>query len=208
MARFKQRRVSLLLAAVIALSFSSARAQQTIAFSSVDSPNANWYIAKEKQLYKKYGLDVDRRRGRGLGRGGKYFRRRHRQRRRRRSQRGGGGLLHQHLALRIDRARVDPLGAAAQGKSVGISRVGSSSDVAARVLLRELKLEPDRGVAILQVGGSTERAVAFRTGRIAAFPSPPGTIHLAQGMPHRVLISTADFPRGFAFPYVCPTTSK
>src|ERR1051325_6526929 len=33
--------------------------QQTLAFSSVDSPNANWYIAKEKSLYKKYGLDAD-----------------------------------------------------------------------------------------------------------------------------------------------------
>ena len=95
-----------------------------------------------------------------------------------------------------------------KGKSLGISRVGSSSDVAARVLLKQLKLEPDKDVAILQVGGSTERAAAFRTGRIAAFPSPPGTIHLAQGMPHRVLISTADFPNGFPFPYVCPTTSK
>jgi ABC-type nitrate/sulfonate/bicarbonate transport system substrate-binding protein len=80
--------------------------------------------------------------------------------------------------------------------------------VAARVLLKELKLEPDKDVAILQVGGSTERAAAFRTGRIAAFPSPPGTINLAQGMAHRVLVSTADFPKGFPFPYVCPTTSK
>ena len=53
-------------------------------------------------------------------------------------------------------------------------------------------------MAILQVGGSTERAVAFRTGRIAAFPSPPGTIHLAQGMPHRALVSTADFPKGIS----------
>jgi ABC-type nitrate/sulfonate/bicarbonate transport system substrate-binding protein len=33
--------------------------QQTLAFSSVDSPNANWYIAKEKQLYKKYGVDAE-----------------------------------------------------------------------------------------------------------------------------------------------------
>ncbi len=33
--------------------------QQTLAFSSVDSPNANWYIAKERQLYKKYGLDAE-----------------------------------------------------------------------------------------------------------------------------------------------------
>jgi ABC-type nitrate/sulfonate/bicarbonate transport system substrate-binding protein len=33
--------------------------QQTLAFSSVDSPNANWYIAKEKQFYKKYGVDAE-----------------------------------------------------------------------------------------------------------------------------------------------------
>src|SRR4026209_2137946 len=42
------------------LSWCVAFAQQhTLAFSSVDSPNANWYIAKERQLYKKYGLDVE-----------------------------------------------------------------------------------------------------------------------------------------------------
>lgn len=42
------------------LSWRVAFAQQhTLAFSSVDSPNANWYIAKERQLYKKYGLDVE-----------------------------------------------------------------------------------------------------------------------------------------------------
>jgi len=36
------------------LSWRVAFAQQhTLAFSSVDSPNANWYIAKERQLYKK-----------------------------------------------------------------------------------------------------------------------------------------------------------
>jgi len=36
------------------------QAQQiSLAFSSIDSPNANWYIAKEKSLYKKYGLDAD-----------------------------------------------------------------------------------------------------------------------------------------------------
>ena len=35
------------------------RNNKLLAFSSADSPNANWYIAKEKQLYKKYGLDVE-----------------------------------------------------------------------------------------------------------------------------------------------------
>ena len=95
-----------------------------------------------------------------------------------------------------------------KGKSVGISRVGSASDVAARVLIKGLGLEPVRDVPILQVGGPTERAAAFRTGRIVGFPSPPGTIHLAKGMPHRVMISTADFQKRYDFPYICSTTTK
>jgi hypothetical protein len=46
--------LSVWLITVLACSWRSAYAQQqTLAFSSVDSPNANWYIAKEKQLYKK-----------------------------------------------------------------------------------------------------------------------------------------------------------
>ena len=47
-----------------------------------------------------------------------------------------------------------------KGKSIGISRLGSSSDVIARVFLKNLGLEPDRDVTILQVGGSGERVAA------------------------------------------------
>jgi NitT/TauT family transport system substrate-binding protein len=95
-----------------------------------------------------------------------------------------------------------------KGKSIGISRVGSASDVAARALVKALGLEPVKDVPILQVGGAPERAAAFRTGRIVGFPSPPGIIHLAKGMPHRILISTADFQKRFDFPYICSTTTK
>jgi len=95
-----------------------------------------------------------------------------------------------------------------KGKSIGISRLGSASDVAARALLRGLNLEPDKQVPILQVGGSSERAAAFRAGRIAGFPSPPGIIHLTKGMPFRILISTADFKQRFEFPYICAATTK
>src|SRR6185503_9736641 len=202
------------------LSWRVADAQQyTLAFSSVDSPNANWYIAKERQLYKKYGLDVELifipsstttisavvagSVAVGNISGGATAN----------AAVGGAGVVAVGCfinTLPYDLVVHESIRSAQQlkGKSIGISRVGSSSDVAARLFLKELKLEPDKDVAILQVGGSTERAAAFRTGRIVAFPSPPGTIHLAQGMPHRVLVSTADFPKGFPFPYVCPTTSK
>lgn len=217
-----ERRFALCLLVCFALTFSCRNAysqSQTLAFSSVDSPNANWYIAKELQLYKKYGLDVELiyipsstttisavlagSVAVGNISGGATAN----------AAVGGASVVVVGCfinTLPYELIVHESIRSAQQlkGKSVGISRVGSSSDVAARVLLKELKLEPDKDVAILQVGGSTERAVAFRTGRIAAFPSPPGTIHLAQGMPHRVLVSTADFPKGFPFPYVCPTASK
>ena len=61
---------------------------------------------------------------------------------------------------------------------------------------------------MIQVGGGGERAAAFRTGRIAAFPAPPGVLHLTKGMPQRVLISTADFQKPYPFPYICGTTTK
>jgi ABC-type nitrate/sulfonate/bicarbonate transport system substrate-binding protein len=95
-----------------------------------------------------------------------------------------------------------------KGKSIGISRIGSSSDVIARVFLKNLGLEADRDVTILQVGGSGERAAAFRSGKIAAFPAPPGVLHLTKGMAQRVLISTAEFQKPYAFPYICGTTTK
>lgn len=37
----------------------SAQDKLTVSYSSVDAPSANWYIAQEKGLYKKYGLDVE-----------------------------------------------------------------------------------------------------------------------------------------------------
>ena len=54
----------------------------------------------------------------------------------------------------------------------------------------------------MQVGGSFKRAAAFRAGRIAGFPSPPGVIDLTN-TPHRILISTADFKQRFEFPQIC-----
>jgi NitT/TauT family transport system substrate-binding protein len=95
-----------------------------------------------------------------------------------------------------------------KGKTIGISRIGSASDVAARALIKGLGLEPDKQVLIMQVGGPSERAASFRTGRIAGFPSPPGVVHLTKGMPFRILISTADFQKRFDFPYICATTTR
>ena len=44
-----------------ALAWGEAHGQErlTISYSSIDAPNANWYIAEDKKLYQKYGLDTD-----------------------------------------------------------------------------------------------------------------------------------------------------
>lgn len=198
---------------------SSAQERIIISHSAVDTSNAIWYVAKEKGFYKKYGLDAelifipstttsvaslmagDVKVANASG-GGVAS-----------AVAGGANLvivgcylntLPYELVVQESIKSPEQL----KGKPIGISRVGSASDVAARALLKGLGLEPNKDVPILQVGGSPERAAAFRTGRIAGFPSPPGIIHLAKGMPHRVIISTADFKKRFDFPYICATTSR
>ena len=196
-----------------------AQEKLTVSYSSVDAPSANWYIAQEKGLYKKYGLDVQSifipasstnvavlvagQLKFGNGTGGTIAS----------AVVSGANLvavacfmntLPYELIVQESIKTPQQL----KGKSIGISRIGSSSDVIARVFLKNLGLEPDRDVTILQVGGSGERAAAFRSGKIAGFPAPPGVLHLTKGMAQRVLVSTAEFQKPYAFPYICGTTTK
>jgi ABC-type nitrate/sulfonate/bicarbonate transport system substrate-binding protein len=212
-------RVLILVAMLAPLDNLHAQEKLTVSYSSVDAPSANWYIAQEKGFYKKYGMDVDSifipassTNVAVLVSGQIKF------------GNGTGGVIASAAASGADLVAVacfmntlpyelivqESIKSKEQlkGKSIGISRIGSSSDVAARVLLKGLGLEADKDVPIIQVGGSSERAAAFRTGKIAGFPAPPGVIQLAKGMPHRVLISTADFPKPYPFPYICATTTK
>ena len=190
-----------------------------IAYSSADASNTVWFTALDAGLYKKHGLDVElvfiqssTMSVSTLVSGDIQV-----------ANTSGGAVASAvvggaHLIMTACYINTLPYELVVQetvksaedlrGKSVGISRVGSASDVAARVLVKGLGLEPVKDVPIIQVGGPSERAAAFRTARIAGFPSPPGTIHLAKGMPHRILISTADFQKRFDFPYICSTTTK
>ena len=196
-----------------------AQEKLTVSYSSVDAPSANWYIAQEKGLYRKYGMDVDSifipassTNVAVLVAGQLKF------------GNGTGGVI---ASAAVSGA---PLVAVAcfmntlpyelivqesiktpqqlKGKSLGISRIGSSSDVAARIFLKNFGLEPDKDVAIIQVGGSSERSAAFRAGKIAGFAAPPGVLYLTQGLAQRVLASTADFQKNYPFPYICGTTTK
>jgi NitT/TauT family transport system substrate-binding protein len=96
-----------------------------------------------------------------------------------------------------------------KGKSIGISRFGSASDVAARELLKGLNLRPMEDVKILQIGGASERAAGFSRGIIAGFPSPPGNVHLIPGgLPHRILANMADLKKPYPLPFICAVTTK
>ncbi|MBI4523272.1 MAG: ABC transporter substrate-binding protein [Deltaproteobacteria bacterium] len=200
-------------------SYAYAQEKIKLSYSSVDGSNAVWFVAKERGFYQKHGLDADMvfilstttsvaslvagdvkagnasagavasatLAGASLVITGCFI-----------------NILPYELVVHESIRSPEDL----REKSVGISRVGASSDVAARVLIKGLGLEPVKEVAILQVGGPAERAAAFRTGRIVGFPSPPGVIKLAKGMPHRVLISTADLKKRFDFPYTCSVMTK
>jgi ABC-type nitrate/sulfonate/bicarbonate transport system substrate-binding protein len=198
---------------------SSAQERIKIAYSADNSTNVIWYSALDTGIYKKYGLDVElifipsstttvlsvvagdiqvANTSGGVVASAAV---------------GGANLvltacyintLPYELVVNESIRSAEDL----RGKTIGISRLGSASDVAGRVLIRGLGLEPVKDVPILQVGGSSERASAFRTGRIVGFPSPPGIIHLAQGMPHRILISTADFQKRYNFPFICSVMSR
>jgi len=219
--RYKRWKQIGLLVLMGLLAWDRGEAQEKIklSYSSVDTTNAIYYVANEKGFYRKNGLDVELvfipttttsvasliagdikvANASGGGTASAVV--------------GGASLaivgcyintLPYELVVQESVKSAEEL----KGKSIGISRVGSASDTAAHALIKGLGLEPNKDVPILQVGGAPERAAAFRTGRIVGFPSPPGMIQLAKGMPHRVLISTADFSKRFDFPYICANTTK
>jgi NitT/TauT family transport system substrate-binding protein len=64
-----------------------------------------------------------------------------------------------------------------KGKSVGISRPGSSSDIGTRVVLKKFGLDPDKDVNLIQTGSLSDRMAAMRSGALqAAVASPPETL--------------------------------
>ena len=53
-----------------------------------------------------------------------------------------------------------------KGKKLAISRFGSASDLAARLILQKLGLNPDKDVTLLQVGGTSTRLAAITKGLV------------------------------------------
>jgi len=209
-----------LLFIVIAPGEAQAQDKIKISYSSTDTINQIWTIAQEAGFYKKHGLDVDLvyigsttigiaaivagdiHVGNAAGSGVANA-----------AVRGADTvsvacvinvLAYELVVLESIKTAED-----LKGKSIGISRFGSASDVAARELLKGLGLRPMDDVKILQVGGASERAAGFSRGVIAGFPSPPGNVHLIPGgLPHRVLANMADLKKPYPLPFICAVTTK
>jgi NitT/TauT family transport system substrate-binding protein len=211
-----------LLLVLIAVPAGEAASQEKIriAFSSTDSLNGIWTIAQGAGFYKKHGLDADvvyigsstvaaaavvsqdvqlaNIAGSVVANS---------------AVRGGdlvsiacfvNSLAYELVVIESIKSPED-----LKGKSIGISRFGSVSDVAARELLKGIGLKPGEDVTILQVGGASERAAGFSRGIIAGFPSPPGNVHLIPGgLSHRVLVDMADFIKPYPLPFICAVATK
>jgi NitT/TauT family transport system substrate-binding protein len=197
-----------------------AQERLRVAYTSTDTTNQPWTVAYDAGFFKKHGLDVelvyigsttvavtaimaqDVPVGNAAGSGIANA-----------AVRGAdlvsAGCVINVLAYEL--VVLDSIKSAEdlKGKSIGISRFGSVSDVAARELLKGLGLRPMEDVKILQVGGASERAAGFSRGVIAGFPSPPGNVELIPGgLPHRILADMADLPKPYPLPFICAATTK
>jgi len=103
--------------------------------------------------------------------------------------------LVQQLIARPEIEKAEQL----RGKSLGITRFGTSIDVGARLALRHFGLVPDKDVAIVQVGGMESMVPALHGNRIQAgiFSYPAITQALKLG--HRALLNVASLGIPYAF---------
>jgi len=67
-----------------------------------------------------------------------------------------------------------------KGKTIGVLALGGTAFVVGRFALRKLGLNPDKDVSMLAVGGTPERLLALRMGRIHATLLSPPTVFAAK----------------------------
>jgi NitT/TauT family transport system substrate-binding protein len=93
-----------------------------------------------------------------------------------------------------------------RGKIVGINRLGGSPHAILRYMLRDVGLDPENDVRILQVGQQAERIAALRSGAVqATIVDPPfSTQGEREGL--RLIADAADL--GLAYPHAVLTMNR
>jgi NitT/TauT family transport system substrate-binding protein len=103
--------------------------------------------------------------------------------------------LVQNLIARPEIEKAEQL----KGKSVGITRFGTSIDVGARLALKHFGLVPEKEVAIVQVGGMESMVTALQSNRIQAGILSYPAITQALKLGNRVLLDVASLGIPYAF---------
>ena len=75
-----------------------------------------------------------------------------------------------------------------KGKRAGISSFGATSETATRFAARELGLDPDRDLVMLQIGNSSARFAALASGNIEWMVADPADVIPAQRQGYNVLL--------------------
>ena len=175
-------------------------------YSNILADNLPTWITKEAGIFEKHGLDVDLRLIESstgvpaLISGETQF-----------SQLGGSEALSAAVGgadivvlatltpvypfvFEVPASITSPAGLV--GKKVGVSRIGSSSDIATRVGLRKVGLDPDKDVTFIQVGSAATRVTAMKSGAIqGGLAEPPETLSLeAQGFHPLFDMAKQDLP--------------
>ena len=86
-----------------------------------------------------------------------------------------------------------------KGKTLGITRFGTSIDVGARLALRHFGLVPEKDVAIVQVGGMESMVAALQSNRIQAGILSYPAITQALKLGHHTLLEVASLGIPYAF---------
>jgi len=98
-----------------------------------------------------------------------------------------GGMLDKMVYMVVS-ARNVTSAAQLRGKRMGISTFGSSSETATRMAVKELGLDPDRDITLLQIGNSADRYAALASGRIEGMLAEPTDVARARKEGFNILI--------------------
>lgn len=102
--------------------------------------------------------------------------------------------LVQHLMVRPEIEKPEQL----KGKSLGISRFGTSIDTGARIALRHFGLIPEKDVAIVQIGSIESVVAAMQGSRIHAGILSYPSIGRAKKLGHRTILDIATLGISYA----------
>src|SRR5712692_8904709 len=86
------------------------------------------------------------------------------------------GAVTNKLIYAVVTARDITMPSQLKGKRVGIARFGDASETATRFAARELGLDPDRDIIMLQIGNSPDRFTALSTGKIDGMVADPADV--------------------------------